>query len=142
MLPLLLLHVQVPPCGAPRESASCPCPCLGDVTLTPPPLFVFVNFDLFAAYFALCATGTACCQCKLIWPKNDLHPLYMVYMVVFAAVCQPISFDSVFWQVNMRFSKYFRLFVCLLRTHTCMYIIFYTLQSKTASIKSSFSFHM
>lgn len=113
------------PHAVPRESR------LSDSCATPRPLFVFVNFDLFAAYFALCATGTACCQCKLI-SRKTIWPPVLAAVVVIAAVCQPISFGSVFWQVNMRFSKYFCLFVECVR-HVCLpfahifVLFFYTL---------------
>lgn len=58
-----------------------------------------------------------------------LIAVFLAAVVAIATVCQPISFGSVFWQVNMRFSKYFCLLsvprVCLLFAHT--YIIFNTL---------------
>lgn len=122
-------------------------------------LFVFVNFDLFAAYFALCATGTSLLPMQIDFAKNDLRPVQVdvvvvsgAAVVVVIAVCQPISIASVFWQVNMRFSKYFCMLcvvccvlsverirrVCLPFAQTC--IIFYTLwNSVYALIKSTFT---
>lgn len=108
------------------------------VLATPPPLFVFVNFDLFAAYFALCATGTSLMPMQIDFAKNDLRPVQVdvvvaTAVVVVIAVCQPISFGSVFWQVNMRFCKYFCMLcvecVCPLRI-----LLFFFIPSGTLHI--------
>lgn len=60
---------------------------------------------------------------QIDFAKNDLRPVQLdvvvvvpAVVVVVIAVCQPISFGSVFWQVNMRFCKYF----CMLCVVCCV----------------------
>lgn len=85
---------------------------------------------------------------QIDFAKNDLRPVQVdvvvaTAVVVVIAVCQPISFGSVFWQVNMRFGKYFCMLcvecVCPLR----ILLFFYTLWNFAYSlIKSAFTLHM
>lgn len=67
----------------------------------PPCAFVFGNFDLFAAFYTYFFPvarkidfGKWCWRC---------------WCFCSAPVCQPILLGFVFWQVNMRLSKYFSL---------------------------------
>lgn len=62
---------------------------------------------------------------QIDFAKNDLRPAQVdvvvaTAVVVVIAVCQPISFGSVFWQVNMRFCKYF----CMLCVVCCVLSVF------------------